>query len=105
MFKFKMSKTWNLIKRYNTPAFLIVAFLWVGILVSTNFSNHQNLQRNDLSKSIKSIEDELRLLNANVSELQTTQRIENESKRLELVKVQSENIYYLDDEQGKVALR
>lgn len=105
MRKSKLSKTWDFIKQRNTSIFMIVVFLSVSILVSTNYSNHQNLERNDLTKTIRAIEDKLRLLNATVSELQTTQRIESESQRLNLVKVQGEDIFYLDDTQEKVVLR
>jgi hypothetical protein len=50
-------------------------------------------------------EDDLRLHNTNVSELQTTERIEQESQRLDLVKIQAENIYYVDGDHDLVALK
>jgi len=105
MKKSKLSKIWSSIKKNNPVIFTVVVFLLVVILASANYSNYQNLKRDELTSSVRALEDDLRLLDAVVSELQTTQRIENESKRLDLVKVQSKDIFYLDDSQAKVALR
>lgn len=82
----------------------LVAML-MTMLVSTNYANSQNLERADLNKEIKTLEDQLRLLNASVSELQTTGRIEEESQKLNLVKVQAKDIYYLAAASDKVALK
>ena len=101
----KKTKLLNKINKYNTMLFVAIVFLWVGVLMSTNHANNQNLQRNDLSSNVKSLEDEIRLLNTTVSELQTTERLESESKRLNLVKVERNDIYYVDMPQDRVALR
>lgn len=85
--------------------FVTIVFLWVGVLIATNHANNQNLQRNDLSSNINNLEDELRLLNATISELQTMERLENESQRLNLVKVATNDIYYVAIPQDRVALR
>ena len=86
---------------------MIVMFvaIWMGVLVSNNYSNHQNLSRNQLNKDIRVFEDDLRLLNATVSELQTTERVEKESQRLDLVKIPTDDIIYLHVGNDKVALR
>ena len=86
---------------------MIVMFvaIWMGILVSNNYSNHQNMSRNQLNKDIRVFEDDLRLLNTTVSELQTTERVEKESQRLDLVKIQADDIMYLHIANDKVALR
>ena len=75
------------------------------MLVSSNHANTQNLERNELSKQIRTIEDEIRLLNTTVSELQTVERIESESQKLDLVRIQTKDIYYIDQTDEKVALK
>lgn len=79
--------------------------LLMVMLVSTNYANSQNLERTNLDKDVTRMEDELRLLSATVSELQTTERLEHESKKLELVKIQTKDIYYLTGEDDRVALK
>jgi hypothetical protein len=101
----KLDNILQTIKKYNI--FMIVMFvaIWMGVLVSNNYSNHQNLSRNQLNKDIRVFEDDLRLLNATVSELQTTERVEKESQRLDLVKIPTDDIIYLHVGNDKVALR
>ncbi len=101
----KLNDILQTIKKYNI--FMIVMFvaIWMGILVSNNYSNHQNMSRNQLNKDIRVFEDDLRLLNTTVSELQTTERVEKESQRLDLVKIQADDIMYLHIANDKVALR
>jgi len=105
MKKIKLSTTWQFIKRINTTMFVSLGVLLMVMLVSTNYANSQNLQRTNLDGEVKRMEDEIRLLNATVSELQTTERLENESKKLELVKIQTKDIYYLADKDERVALK
>jgi len=76
----------------------------MGSLLLNNYANHQTLLRNDLNKDINILEDTTRMLNTNISELQTTERIEQESARLNLVKVQAKDIQHFGDN-DKVALR
>ena len=101
----KLSNILSTIKKYNVLMIIMFVVIWMGILVSNNYSNHQNLSRNQLNKDIRVFEDDLRLLSAAVSELQTTERVEKESQRLDLVKIQAEDIMYLQIGQDKVALR
>lgn len=101
----KIKKFWSSIKKGNLAFVISIVILWMGILVLNNFSNYQVLKRNDLSQGVESLEDDIRLLNAQVSALQATQRIEQESVRLDLVKVDSKNIYYLDAQDTPVALK
>lgn len=101
----KIKKIWDLIKKSNLAFVISIVVLWMGILVLNNFSNYQVLKRNDLSQGVQSLEDDIRLLNAQVSALQATQRIEQESVRLDLVKVDSKNIYYLDVQDAPVVLK
>ena len=103
--KTKLSSVWQIIKKGNTFMVVTLVLLLMTMLVSTNYANSQSLERNDLGQQIKIIEDDLRLYNTNVSELQTTERIEQESQRLDLVKIQAENIYYLDGDYDLVALK
>lgn len=101
----KLNNILNTIKRFNILIIVMFVVIWMGILVSNNYSNHQNLNRNQLNKDIRVFEDDLRLLSAAVSELQTTERIEKESQRLDLVKIPADEIIYLHVGQDKVALR
>lgn len=101
----KIKKIWHFVQKCNLAFVITIVILWIGALVFNNYSNYQVLKRNDLSQGVNSLEDDLRLLNAQVSELQATQRIEQESVRLELVKVDAKNIYYLDIDNTPVALK
>ncbi|MBT4516799.1 MAG: hypothetical protein HOC78_02785 [Candidatus Komeilibacteria bacterium] len=103
--KTKLSSVWQIIKKGNTFMVVTLVLLLMTMLVSTNYANSQSLERNDLGQQIKMTEDDLRLHNTNVSELQTTERIEQESQRLDLVKIQAENIYYVDGDHDLVALK
>jgi len=103
--KTKLISAWQIIKKGNTFMVITLVMLLMTMLVSTNYANSQSLERNDLGQQIKIIEDDLRLYNTNVSELQTTERIEQESQRLDLVKIQAENIYYVDGDHDLVALK
>lgn len=93
------------IKRFNGLMLGASIVMFMILLITTNYANSQVLERNDLSKQLKMAEDELRLVNATVSELQATQRIESESQRLNLVKVQNSDIFYIDDSRDTVALK
>lgn len=106
MFKSKkVSSILSLVKKCNTFFVISIIAFWMVALVVNNYGNSQTLSRAQLNKEIKVYEDDLRLLNARVSELQTTERIENESKKLDLVRVQTEDIFYLDATDDKVALK
>jgi len=91
--------------RHNRVVISGIVIAWLGVLVSTNYANHQNLVRAELQDSISQYEDQLRLFNAQVSQLQSISRIEDESKRLELVKIEPQNIYYIDAQDTQVALK
>jgi len=93
------------INRFNGLMLASSIIMVMIMLITTNYANSQILERNDLSKQLKIAEDEMRLINATVSELQTTQRIESESQRLNLVKVQTNDVFYLDDSRDTVALK
>lgn len=101
----KLRNSWRFIKKINTFSLVGVVVLMIVMLVSSNYANSQNLERAELAKNIRSNEDEIRLLNTQVSELQTTERLEQESQKLDLVKIQTEDIYYLSDNQDRVALK
>lgn len=103
--KTKLISAWQLVKRVNTFSMLSIVFLLMAMLVSANYANSQSLERTELSKQIRALEDEYRLLNADLSQLQTTERIEQESQRLDLVKVQTQDIYYLTAGSDLVALK
>lgn len=96
-----------LVKMRKLNAFMLFACVacLMTMLVSANYANSQTLKRTELSKQIRIAEDNLRIISATVSELQSTQRIENESMKLELVKVQSKDTYYLSARKEQVALR
>jgi len=103
--KIKLNNTWQFIKRGNTFMVFTLVLLLMSMLVSTNYANSQSLERNELEKQIKMAEDDFRLSTAYVSQLQATERIEQESQRLNLVKVQTADIYYLSDDRDLVALK
>lgn len=99
-------RTFDRFKKLNTAMSVGVVVLWMILLASSNFANGQALMRNELNKDIRLAEDSYRLLDSTVSELQTTERIETESARLDLVKIQTDDIYYIDtNEDGAVALK
>jgi len=93
------------LKKLNTVMTVGIVVLWMILLASSNYANGQTLMRNELNKKIKLAEDTYLLLDTSASELQTTERLENESARLNLVRIKTEDIYYLDGDQGTVALR
>jgi len=103
--KTKLIKTWQVVKKCNSFMLATLVLLLMTMLVSTNYANSQSLERNELSKQIKLAEDDLRLYNANVSDLQTTERIEQESQKLNLVKIQTQDIYYAAGNGDLVALK
>lgn len=103
--KTKLINAWQIIKKGNTFMVISLVLLLMTMLVSTNYASSQSLERNELSEQIKTAEDELRLFNAYVGELQTIERIEQESQRLNLVKIQTQNIYYLEGDRDLVALK
>lgn len=101
----KLDKMWSQIKRHNVLlAVLIVAFWMVGLAFS-NLATSQSLQRTELDRSLRNLEDQQRLSDALVSELQGLDRIELASQRLNLVKVDSQNVIYLNNQSDKVALK
>jgi hypothetical protein len=91
-------------KRNGLCAFMIIFFWMIG-LVASNFATSQNLERNQLNKSIRQLADEQRILDAQVSQLQALDRIELVSQRLNLIKVDSKNVAYLTVADDKVALK
>ncbi len=106
MLKVRINTIFNRVKQYNkyfTAAFVfsLLTILWL----STSYANNQNMVRQKLTEDIQSLSDQYRLLNTAATQLQTAQRIETESKRLNLVKVQAENISYLAETDKTVALR
>lgn len=103
--KTKIINAWQFVKKGNTLMVMTMVFLMMAMLVSTNYANSQSLERNELQKQIRLAEDEVRLANAQVSKLQTTERIEQESQKMDLVKIQTQDIYYLASGQDLVALK
>lgn len=103
--KTKIINAWQFVKKGNTLMVMTVVFLMMAMLVSTNYANSQSLERNELEKQIRLAEDDVRLSNAEVSKLQTTERIEQESQKMDLVKIQAQDIYYLASGQDLVALK
>lgn len=103
--KTKIINIWQIVKRGNTFMVVSLVLLLMTMLVSTNYANSQSLTRNELSQKVQMAEDDLRLFNAEVSRLQATERLEQESQRLNLVKIQTNDIYYLSGEDDLVALK
>lgn len=100
----KLSFLENL-KRYNHLFLILTVVFWMIGLFLTNYSNAQNLERSELTGKLRQYEDRLRLLNTEMGVLQSTERVEIESQRLHLVKVDNANIIYLNSATGKVALK
>jgi hypothetical protein len=92
-------------KKFSNLFLILTIVFWMTSLFLTNYSNAQNFERSDLNESIRLAEDELRLLNAEVGTLQSIERVEQESQRLNLVKVDTANIIYLSTAIDKVALK
>lgn len=84
---------------------ILIIIFWMTGLFLTNYSSTQNLKRSEVSQKIRLTEDDLRLLNAELGVLQSIERVEQESQRLNLVKVDSANIIYLSAAVDKVALK
>ncbi|MDQ5938840.1 MAG: hypothetical protein QG603_748 [Patescibacteria group bacterium] len=84
---------------------ILTVVFWMASLFLTNYSNGQNLRRSEVTANIRTTEDELRLLNAELGVLQSIERVEQESQRLNLVKIDSANIIYLSAAVDKVALK
>jgi len=103
--KIKLINAWQIIKKGNTFMVVSLVLLLMTMLVSTNYASSQSLERNEIGQQINLIEDELRLFNTNISELQTTERIEQESQRLNLVKIQAKDIYYVNGDHDLVVLK
>ena len=103
--KTKLINAWQIVKKGNTFMVVSLVLLLMTMLASTNYASSQSLERNELDQQIRLAEDELRLFNSNASELQTTERIEQESQRLNLVKIQTQDIYYVDGDRDLFALK
>lgn len=98
-------KMLDFFKKRNGLWTFMVIFFWMIGLVASNFSTSQNLERNQLNASIRQLADEQRILDAEVSQLQALDRVEQVSQRLNLVKVDSQNVVYLTVADDKVALK
>ncbi len=103
--KNQIFKTFDRFKKLNTVMSVSIVVLWMILLASSNYANGQTLMRNELNKEFRLAEDSYRLIDSTISELQTTERLENESARLDLVKIQTDDIYYIDTSVGVVALK
>lgn len=103
--KTKLINAWQIIKKGNIFMVVTLVLLLMTMLVSTNYASSQSLERNEIDQQVKVAEDELRLASANVSELQTIERIEQESQKLNLVKIQRQNIYYVDGDRDLLTLK
>jgi hypothetical protein len=100
----KLSILDNLQKFSHLFLVLTIVF-WMTGLFLTNYSSAQNLRRSEVTANIRATEDELRLMNAELGVLQSIGRVEQESQRLNLVKVDNANIIYLSAAVEKVALK
>lgn len=104
-YKINKLSLWGNMKKFSHLFLILTIVFWMASLFLTNYSNAQNLQRSELTKGIRQAEDELRLLNAEIGTLQSIERVEQESQRLNLVKVDNANIIYLSTAIDKVALK
>lgn len=103
--KTKLINFWQIVKRSNGLMLFSLILLLMTMLISTNYANSQSLERNELSKKLQAAEDSLRLSNADLGRLQATERLELESQRLNLVRIQTQDIYYLNAGRDLVALK
>ena len=101
----KLDKMWLQLKHRNALWVALIVIFWMIGLAFSNYATSQNLQHSELDRNLRSLEDEQRLADAAVSELQGLDRIELASQRLNLVKVDSQNVIYLNSQNGKVALK
>lgn len=93
------------LKKFSHLFLVLTIVFWMAGLFLTNYSSAQNLKRSELTANIRATEDELRLMNAEIGTLQSIERVEQESQRLNLVKVDNANIIYLSAAVDKVALK
>ena len=101
----KIFAMWSQLKKNNTLWAVLIVVLWMLGLGFSNYANSQNLARAELNRNVRLAEDQSRILDAQVSELQAMDRIENASQRLNLVKVDSRDIIYIKVSDDKVALK
>lgn len=102
-FKNQLPMFLNLVHRFKKVTMFSLFFLWLGYLVSINHAAGQSFEMDALSGDLKQVNQDILLLNVKATSLQSIERIEGASKNLNLVK--TNDIYYLTDHQGVVALR
>ncbi len=93
----------NKLKKYKSLILFIIVVLFMTTLGLVNAGTNQTWTKDSLRNDLERVEHELLLLNAKAGQLQSIERIEKESKRINLVKIAK--IYHLTDNKDKVALR
>ena len=99
----KLQAVVKIIHKMKKISIFSLVFLWLAYLVSINHAATQSFELDVLNQNIKTLGQQVLLLNVSATELQSIERIENDSKNLSLV--QTEGVYYLTDTKEAVALR
>ena len=82
---------------------IVTVLLFMTTLGLVNAATNQSWSKDELINDLDRVEHELLLLNSKIGKLQSIERIEEESKKLNLVKIAK--IYHITDNEDKVALR
>ena len=90
-------------KKFKPLMLFVIVILFMINLGLVNAGTNQTWSKDKLSNNLDKVEHELLLLNAKASGLQSIERIEMESKKLNLVKIAK--IYHLIKKVDKVALK
>ena len=91
------------VKKFKSLMLFIIVILFMTTLGLVNSGTNQTWFKDELINNVEKVEHQLLLLNVQASELQSMERIETESKKLNLVKIAK--IYHLTDKKDKVVLK
>ncbi len=93
----------NKLNKLKTLMVIVTVLLFMTTLGLVNAATNQSWSKDELINDLDRVEHELLLLNSKIGKLQSIERIEEESKKLNLVKIAK--IYHITDNEDKVALR
>lgn len=91
------------LKKFKVLMIITMTVFFITTLGLVNSATNQTWVKDELINDLDRVEHELLLLNSKIGKLQSIERIEEESKKLNLVKISK--IYHITDKEDKVALR
>ena len=90
-------------KKFKPLMLFVIVILFIINLGLVNAGTNQSWSKDKLLNNLDKVEHELLLLNVKAGELQSIERIEMESNKLNFVKIVK--IYHITDNKDKVALK